>query len=436
MENNPEDPEFWKKNRWFAYQTLIISVLALHLAFAVWFMWSALVVRLPGMGFSLTVEQRFWIPAISLLFGAIARFPHTFMVLKWGGKTTTLFWTLVMLIPIFGIAQVVTDPSTSFSVLLFWSGVAGFCGGGQISSSSANINLWFPKRLSGTVLGINVGLGNLGTSVSQFLVPAIISSAVFGAYTGPSILFKKGTMVTHIWPQNAAYIYLIPTIIISFLILIGMKNHPYRSDFLEQFKVLKKKHAWIQTILYTMTFGTFAGFSAAFPSLIKEVFGKFPEAPDPLKYAWIGPLVGALARPVSGFVSDKISGGRVTTFVAIGLIVGIFGAMGTTSPQSVDDFKPFFWFLMLVFACAGLGNASVFKQIAMIFPPKEASPVLGFSAAVSVLVFAFFIPILIGKSMAVTGTPNAAFGGFAIFYAVCLFLNWWYYRRKGAEIRC
>jgi MFS transporter, NNP family, nitrate/nitrite transporter len=434
----PEDPTFWAKNKWFAWQTLVVSVLSLHLAFAVWFTWSALVVRLPGLGFNLTVDQRFWLPAMALLMGAVSRFPHTFMVLKYGGKTTTLFWTVALLVPVLGIGYVVGNPKTSFEVLLFWAGVAGFCAGGQISSSAANINLWFPKRLGGTALGVNVGLGNLGASLAQFLTPLVVGIALLGSYAGDPVPFvgKAGANPVSMWPQNAAFVYLLPVLLTIGLIIFLTKNHPFRAPFLEQFTVLKKKHAWITTILYTMTFGSFSGLVGAFPSLIREVFGKLPDAPDPLKYAWIGALVGALARPVGGILSDKLTGGRVSTGVALGLIAGAIGVTRFTAPTSVSEFGPFFWCMMLLFAASGVGNASVFKQIVMVFPPKEASPVLGFSAAMSVLMFGFFVPILIGRSIAVTGSPNAAFLGFSGFYAVCLILNWWYYRRKGAEVSC
>lgn len=439
----PENQEFWEKNKGFAYRTIVISFLALHLAFAVWFMWSALVVRLPGLGFNLTVEQRFWLPAISLLMGAVARFPHTFLVLKIGGRNTTAITTALMFVPIFGIAIVVQDPTTSFGTLLFWAGMAGLAAGGQISSSSANINLWFPKRLSGTALGVNVGLGNLGTSSAQFLIPLAITAGIFGALAGDPMTFsvinpktKEIVKQLDMWPQNAAYIWLVPTIIITALVWFGMKNHPARGSFGEQFKILKLKHTWITTILYTMTFGSFSGFAGALPTLIREVFGHLPDAPDPLKYAFLGPLVGALIRPVGGILSDKFSGGRVTTVVAFLFILSAIGVTFTTSPTSADEFGIFISFMLLIFAAAGLGNASVFKQITMIFPPKQSSPVLGFSAAMAVLVFGFFVPILLGRSIAETGSPNTAFFGFTGFYAVCLFLNWYYYRRAKAEVSC
>lgn len=439
----PEDPVFWNAHKGFAIRTLIISLLALHLAFAVWFTWSALVVRLPGLGFQLTVDQRFWLPGIALLMGAVARFPHTFLVLKIGGMWTTFIFTVALLIPIFGIAHVVQDPGTPFETLLFWAGVAGFCAGGQISSSSANINLWFPKRLGGTALGVNVGFGNLGASAAQFVVPLAVGAGIFGAMAGDPLTFnvldpktKEVLKTMPMWPQNAAYVWLIPTLVISVLVLFGMKNHPARGDFLEQMQVVKLKHTWITTILYTLTFGTFSGFAAATPLLIREVFGKLPDAPDPLAYAWIGPLVGALIRPVGGILSDRFGGANMSMLVFLIMIVSAAALTGFTTPTSSADFMPFFIVLLGVFLGAGIGNASVFKQIVMIFEPKQASPVLGFTAAMAVLLLGFFVPIIFGRSFALTGGPNAALWIFVALYGLGMLLNYWFYWRRGAEKPC
>lgn len=439
----PEDETFWKSNKFLAFRTVFISLLALHLAFAVWFTWSALVVRLPGLGFHLSVEQRFWLPATALLMGAIARFPHTFLVLKIGGMWTTCITTVGLLIPILGIGYVVQDPATPFSTLVFWAGMAGLFAGGQISSSSANIALWFPKRLAGTALGVNVGFGNLGASAAQFLVPMVITGGILGAMAGDPMMFKIINPKTKelirefsMWPQNAAYIWLIPTIIISAMVLFGMKNHPMRGDFIEQMQIVKLKHTWLQTILYTMTFGTFSGFAASTPLLIREVFGKLPDAPDPLAYAWIGPMLGALIRPVGGVLSDKFGGANMTMLVCA-ILIGSAGTLTLfTAPASSADFTVFLVVLLGVFLGAGIGNASVFKQIVMIFEPKQASPVLGFTAAMAVLLLGFFVPIFFGRSIAATGGPNAALWVFVAFYCVCAVLNWWYYWRNGAEKPC
>ncbi len=267
-------------------------------------------------------------------------------------------------------------------------------------------------------------------------MPAVVASACLGPWAGGAQRFSKDGIAKDIWLQNGAYVWLVPVVVTCVLIALGMKNHPARGNFGEQFQVLKKKHAWVTTVLYTMTFGTFSGMAGAFPTLIREVFGKVADAPDPLTFAFIGPLVGALARPLGGVLSDKFTGGRVTAVVAATLVAATLGILPFTAPTSRADFAPFLVLMLVIFAAAGFGNASVFKQIAMIFPPKEAAPVLGFSAAVAVLAFGFFVPILLGRAIAATGSPNAAFIGFAAFYAVCLGLNWFHYARRGAETPC
>lgn len=433
----PEDAAFWRANKGLALRTLVVSFLALHLAFAVWFMWSALVVRLPGLGFDLSVEQRFWLPAMALLAGALARFPHTFLVLSIGGMWTTFVTTAMLFIPILGIGHVVQDPSTSFETLLLWAGIAGLCAGGQISSSSANINLWFPKRLGGTALGVNVGLGNLGTSMAQFLVPAVVAAGLFGAQAGAPMPYQlPGGGTVPMWPQNAAYLWLLPSLAVCALILLVMKNHPARGRLAEQFQVLRLKHCWVTTLLYTMTFGTFSGFAGAVPTLLKEVSGDLAGVPDPLSIAWIGPLVGALARPVGGVLSDRLGGSNMSMIVFVTLTCACFGLTFLSAPSSSTEFKVFFALLLLVFLAAGIGNASVFKQIVMIFPPTEASGVLGFSAATSVLLLGFFVPMLLGRSMAATGSPNAALYFLAVLYLCGFAVNWWYYNRRAAEQPC
>ena len=439
----PEDAAFWASNQALAWRTLVVSFLALHLSFAVWFMWSALVVRLPGLGFNLTVEERFWLPAMALLMGGVVRFPHALLVLLFGGMWTTFVTTLLLLVPILGIGHVVQDPTTSFSTLLIWAAIAGLCAGGQISSSSANINLWFPKRLGGTALGINVGFGNLGASMAQFLIPLVIAGGVLGASAGDPLTFtlveplsRELVSETSMWPQNGAYIWLVPTLVVCALVFFGMKNHPARGHVAEQLQVIRLKHCWATTFLYTMTFGAYSGFSAATPTLIREVFGKLHDAPDPLTFAWIGPLVGALARPVGGILSDRLGGSNVTMIVFVIMICSTFGLTFLTSPGSIADFNVFFIILLGLFLGAGIGNASVFKQIVMIFPPREASGVLGFSAAISILLFGFFVPILLGRSIAASGSPNAALYFFAALYLMGFVVNWWFYNRRHAEQPC
>lgn len=433
----PEDAAFWRANRGLAWRTLLVSSLALHLSFAVWFMWSALVVRLPGLGFDLSAEQRFWLPAMALLAGALARFPHALLVLSLGGMWTCFISTLALLVPILGIGLVIKDPTTPFAVLLFWAAVAGFCTGGQIASSSANINLWVPGRLGGTALGINGGFGNLGITTAQLLIPVVIGSGLFGAYAGAAMPFASAEGApTLLWPQNAAYVWLLPTLAIAALIPAVMKNHPARDRVSEQLRVVRHKHCWLTTVLYGLTFGTYAGFAGAAPTLLQEVFGHLADTPDPLAVAWLGPLVGAAVRPLGGVLADRLGGANVSMIAFVTLACACFGLTFLTVPSSAAEFGVFVGLLLLIFLGAGIGNASVFKQIVTIFPPREASGVLGFASAVALLSLGFCVPLLLGRSIAATGSPDQALYFLAGLYVVGFAINWWFYNRRNAEQPC
>jgi NNP family nitrate/nitrite transporter-like MFS transporter len=296
-------------------------------------------------------------------------------------------------------------------------------------------SLFFPKRLQGTALAIQAGIGNLGVSVVQFVTPWIIGFAILGGVAGDPQVFTKGEVVKDIWLQNAALIYIPLIVIFALLAWLFLKSVPIRANFREQFDINKNKHTWLMTSLYLMTFGSFAGFSATFPLLIKQLYGGFENAPDPLVYAFWGPLIGSVMRAVAGPISDKFGGARVTQVSAIGLLACALGVMAFTTPESLDEF-PWFVALMLgLFFFAGIGNASTFKQMPMIFPPRQAGGVIGFTGAVAAY-GPLVVSLMIGQSIAFTGGVNACFMLAALFYALNLGINWWFYAREGAEAKC
>ena len=227
-----------------------------------------------------------------------------------------------------------------------------------------------------------------------------------------------------------------------------------RGSLVQQFGVFRNKHNWIMTWLYTMTFGSFIGYSAAFPKLIADVFGyvrvdaggnllaepqKLADAPNALTYAFLGALVGSLVRPVGGWLSDRFGGARVTHWDTLVMIASAMGVAWCVmkarfSPEPGQYFVPFLLLFLLLFLTTGIGNGSTFRMIPMIFPKDQAGPVLGWTSAIAAY-GAFLIPTIFATQIK-AGTPEYALYGFVVYYASCLLVNWWFYARRGAEIAC
>ncbi len=431
----PEDPAFWEREgKSRAWLTLWITTANLIMAFIVWFLVSALVVRLPNIGFKLDTDQLFWLTAMPGLAGGTFRLIHNLLTPIFGTRRVVTFSTLSLLIPAVGWVIVVQDPTTPYWLLMTLAFLAGL-GGGNFSSFMPSTSLFFPKRLQGTALAIQAGIGNLGVSVVQFVTPWIIGLAFFGTLAGVPQTFTKGDVVKDIWLQNAALIYVPFIVVFALAGWIWLRSVPIRASFKEQFDINKNKHTWLMTSLYLMTFGSFAGFSATFPLLIKQLYGGFEGAPDPLAYAFYGPLVGSVMRAVAGPISDKLGGARVTQVSALGLVASALAVAYFSTPESIAEFPYFVGSMLAIFFFTGIGNASTFKQMPMIFPPRQAGGVIGFTGAIAAY-GPFAVSIMIGRSISWTGGVTAFFLVAAAFYVVNLIINWWYYARAGAEAKC
>jgi MFS transporter, NNP family, nitrate/nitrite transporter len=292
----PDDPAFWEREgRTVARRNLRWSIFAEFLGFSVWQLWSVVAVTLNDAGFDLTTSQLFWLVSLPGLVGATMRFPYTFAPARFGGRRWTVVSALLLLIPTLLLAWMVTEPTTPYWALLAAAATAGF-GGGNFASSMANIAYFYPEDRKGAALGLNAAGGNIGVAVVQKVVPLVIAVGA-GA---------------------ALHLELAGLVFVPFILVAAagawrrMDDLPgMRSTFADQARVVRHRQTWLLTLLYIGAFGSFIGYSAAMPLLIK---GEFPGY-DPLAYAFLGPLVGSLARPFGGWLSDRVGGARVTVAV-------------------------------------------------------------------------------------------------------------------------
>ena len=508
-----EDSDFWESSgKKIANRNLWISIPSLLGGFAVWMMWGIITVQMLNLGFPFSQIELFTLMSIAGLAGATLRIPSTFFIRIAGGRNTIFFTTALLMIPAVGAGFALQDKATPLWVFQLLALLSGF-GGGNFASSMSNISFFFPKRVQGTSLGLNAGLGNFGVTTMQILVPLVMTAGIFGG--GAMILENSsGTLIgkipagTDTFIHNAGFVWLILLIPLAFAGWFGMNNivtetvtpNPgspiqaflkisgllaiglvtaavglylllpaptgvgllnkwivlpsvvlltvllmryltrggLQENLKRQYKIFENKHTWAMTVIYTMTFGSFIGFSAAFPLAIKVIFGFThvpgadgvlihdsvnPNGPSALMFAWMGPFIGALIRPVGGWVSDKMGGAKVTQIVSIVMIASALGvayymAAAYRSATPEQYFWQFFVLFIILFAATGLGNGSTFRTIAMVFNAEQTGPVLGWTSAVAAY-GAFFIPKVFGEQINAT-TPEYALYGFAIFYTLCL----------------
>lgn len=462
--------------------------------------------QMKDLQFPFDTAQLFTLPAIAGLVGATLRIPNSFLIALSGGRNVIFLTTVLLIFPALGTGIALQDPSTPYTTFALLAALSGL-GGGAFASSMSNISFFFPKNVQGTSLGLNAGLGNLGVSFMQALLPFIMTFSLFGMWggAGTSIAGADGDSLIYI--QNCGLVWVPILAVLAMAAWLGMNNLqtatpnlgstalallratilllvgfaaagvglylllalnlskwfvlPFtvvltlglmkaipgeiRKSLSVQFAIFKNKHNWVMTYLYTMTFGSFIGFSAAFPLLIRVIFGDLPDgtsnpnAPNPFAYAWLGPLVGSLIRPVGGWLSDRLGGARVTQWDTVAMIAATLGVayfvqLATASMTPEIYFYPFLSLFLILFITTGIGNGSTFRMIPMIFEAKQAGPVLGWTSAIAAY-GAFLIPKIFGEQIK-AGHPEYALYGFAVYYTSCLALNWYYYARKNAEIIC
>jgi MFS transporter, NNP family, nitrate/nitrite transporter len=436
---NPEDETFWNSTgKTIARRNLIWSIVAEHIGFSVWLIWSIVATKLPQAGFHYSTDELFQLVALPGLIGSLMRFPYTFAVTTFGGRNWTIFSAVVLFIPTLSLAYFVSHPETPFWLMLLVCSTAGL-GGGNFASSMANISFFYPDRMKGWALGLNAAGGNIGVSSVQLLTPILMGLGIINLF--------QATPVGGVYLQNAGLMWVLPIAIALFGAIFFMNNlTTAKSSIKNQLAIIKRKHTWIMSFIYIGTFGSFIGYSAAFPLLIKTQFPAIT-----IGIAFLGPLVGSVARPIGGLLADKMGGAILTFWNFIAMAAATIGVLYFVGNK---DFTGFLVMFLILFVTTGVGNGSTYRMIPSIFREEnlrkvrgageaaraaalqtasiESGAALGFIGAIGAC-GGYLIPSGFGKSIAVTGGPQLALVVYLGFYAACLALTWWYYLRRSPE---
>jgi NNP family nitrate/nitrite transporter-like MFS transporter len=417
---NPEDPHQWATaGKAIAARNLRWSIFTEFLGFVVWQLWSVVVVALPEAGFHYTDGQIFWLISMPSLVGATLRLPYTFLVPKFGGRAWTVVSAALLLIPTIALAVAVAHPKTPFPVMLLIAALAGF-GGGNFASSMANISYFYPQRMKGWALGLNAAGGNLGAAVAQFLVPILITVTAAGAVDLP--------IAGWFW---------IPLIAIAIVGAATRMNslRGAKADFRASLAVVKEPHLWVLAVLYVGTFGSFIGFSAVFPKLIADEFPQLAAlhvGGAAVSLAFLGALVGSLARPWGGRLADRMGGAAVAS---ASFLVMAIATVCVILTLPIGGFATFLACFIVLFIASGVGNGSVYRMIPTVFAPRgrpgaarphgDVSALRMTAAAIGIIAAVgayggFLVPQLLGASKTGFGDYTHALWWFVAAYAALL----------------
>ncbi|MDP9181750.1 MAG: NarK/NasA family nitrate transporter [Actinomycetota bacterium] len=418
---DPENPAFWEATgKKVARRNLAFSIFSEHIGFSVWTMWASLVLFL-GPKYGFTPADKFLLTSTPALVGSLVRIPYTFAIAKFGGRNWTVVSALLLIIPLTATLFVL-EPGVSLQTLMIVGALAGV-GGGNFASSMTNINAFYPDRLKGRALGLNAGGGNLGVAAVQLVALAVLATA------------GKGH------PKTLVAIYLPLVIIAAVMAWAAMDNLTHMTNDKRGMRdVLKDKHAWVMSLLYIGTFGSFIGFGFAFGQVLQVQFkSDFPTPLDAAYLTFIGPLVGSLIRPIGGWLADHLGGARVTlvNFVLMG------GAASIVLAASKQHSLPLYLVgFISLFVFSGVGNGSTYKMIPAIFKATrpdfhEARRMSGALIGLAGAVGAFggvMVNIAFRESFLHSGKADNAYVGFIAFYVVCVLVTWFVYLRPGKKL--
>ncbi|CAA0136527.1 Nitrate/nitrite transporter NarK [Mycolicibacterium vanbaalenii] len=430
----PEDPDFWDTTgRPVARRNLIYSIFAEHIGFSVWLLWSIVVVQMTAAadgtatasGWALTTTQALMLVAVPSGVGAFLRLPYTFAVPVFGGRNWTVISALLLLIPCLLMSWAVSNPEFPFLGLVLIAATAGF-GGGNFASSMANISFFYPESEKGWALGLNAAGGNIGVAVAQKIIPLVVVAG------GGVALSRAGLFYVP---------FAIAAAVCAFLFMNNLTEA--KADVKPVWQSLRHSDTWIMSVLYIGTFGSFIGYSAAFPSLLKAVFDRGDIA---LAYAFLGAGIGSVARPLGGKLADRIGGARITAVSFVMLAVGAAAALWSVKAVNMPVFFIAFMFL---FIATGIGNGSTYRMISKIFRIKgedaggdpltmlhmrrQAAGALGIISSMGAF-GGFIVPLAYAWSKSHFGNIQPALQFYVGFFIVLLGVTWFFYLRKGSRM--
>jgi NNP family nitrate/nitrite transporter-like MFS transporter len=409
----PEDEQFWEQTgKAIARRNLAFSIFAEHIGFSVWVMWTIIVLNLGNVGILLSVPEKFWLTALPTLIGAGLRIPYTFAVPRFGGRAWTTASAVLLLVPTLLVALVVPSGwltgqghATQYAVLLACAATAGV-GGGNFSSSMANISFFYPERHKGFALGLNAAGGNLGVAVCQLLVPLAIIVGI------PAAAVKLPEHQVHLAYAGAIWLPFIAIAAIGAWLRMDSLTQA-RTDKQAYVKAVRQGQTWVMSVLYIGTFGSFIGYSFALPLVIQNTFPEFLAGhPFIATYlaglGFLGALVGSLARPLGGLLSDRVGGARVTLGAFLGMAVFTVVAISGVKQHS---FGVFLGAYVVVFLLTGIGNGSTYRMIPSIFAAlgRREAEREGLDLKTTLLAFKRQTAAVIGIAGAI-----GAFGGFLV----------------------
>lgn len=447
---DPENEATWDKS--LAWKTLWITTFSLTMCFVAWFLPSAVIPKLNAIGYTFTPSQLYWMAAMPGLAAGLMRIFWMILPPLMGTRKMVALTSLLLIAPTLGWGVRVISPTAPYWELMVLAFLAGI-GGGAFSGFMPSTSYFFPKRMAGTALGLQAGIGNFGVSLVQLLTPWLIGFSMFGflGFLGDSQSMKvAGKPNVEVWYQNAAFVWIPLCLIIAVVAWFALKSVPIKANIRQQFDIFGNVDTWLMTLLYIMTFGTFSGLSAQFGLLMNNLYGASNPAivqgtgaaaqvlvagytvPDAVKYVFLGPLIGAGARVLFSPLTDRMGGAIWTLVSGVGLIGSIaftiFSLVPDTSSAAAlqGGFNRFLGGMLAIFLFAGIGNASTFKQMPMIFERRQAGGVIGWTSAI-----AAYGPFFFGVGLAVANI-TAFFTLGVVFAAACIVLTWVRYARPGA----